>query len=158
MASFFSCQYKGSQLEEKNLTKKINIKKALIIISMTVLITIFVIYGFSKYNYCKDGDDFRLAKKNELWAIISNYDLLNTPENNSVGENFETSIIVRLDSVTQVAIIETNFEWKKIALLTNLNVDTIGWVNSKNISCAKNITKWMQERFIAEDSELIPIE
>ena len=99
-----------------------------------------------------------MAKKNELWAIISKYDLLNTPENNSVGENFETSTIVRLDSVTQVAIIETNFEWKKVALLTNLNVDTIGWVNSKNIRCAKNISKWMQERFIAEDSELIPIE
>ena len=81
---------------------------------------------------------------------------MNIPENNSVGENFETSIIVRLDSVTQVAIIETNFEWKKIALLTNLNVDTIGWVNSEKIKCAKNVTKWMQVRFIEEDTDLIP--
>jgi len=70
-------------------------------------------------------------------------------------KKIEESIIARTDSVTQIAIIETNFEWKKVALLTDLNVDTIGWVNSEKIKCARNVTKWMQERFAPEDTTII---
>ena len=141
-------------MEEKNQDKKINIKKALVIMILTILVTILFAYGFYTNNFCKDGDNFRLAKKNELWIIISNYDLLNTPENNSNEENSEESIIARTDSVTQIAIIETNFEWKKVALLTDLNVDTIGWVNSERIKCARNLTRWMQEHFAPEDTTM----
>ncbi len=142
-------------MEENNQTKKIEIKKAFVIIILTLLFTILFAYVFYNNNFCKDGDNFRLAKKNELWAIISDYDLLNTPGNNSDEENLEKFLIARLDSVTQVAIIETNFEWKKVALLIELNVDTIGWVNSDKINCAKNLTRWLEEHFVPEDTTLI---
>ena len=67
-------------MAETNKTKKIELKKGIAIIFFTSLITILFIYGFYINNYCSGGDDFRFAKKNELWAIITNFNLLNTPE------------------------------------------------------------------------------
>ena len=132
--------------------KRISLNNAIFIIAGVTLMTTIFVYGYYTTNYCSDGDDFSNAQTNELWGIISSFDLMKNPNFNG-GSNFPgDTLIARVDTVSQVAIMEINQEWKKIAVLKNLNVSTIGWVDAKKIKCAKNLTKWLQENFSKLDS------
>ena len=141
--------------EKKNHNIRISRKKAIYIIALVTLITSIFVYGYYATNYCNDGDDFRNAQTNELWGIISNFDLMKNPNNNSSPNFQEDFLIARVDTISQVAIMETNQAWKKIAVLKNLNVGAIGWVDANKIKCAENLTKWLQENFSKMDSVLV---
>jgi len=142
---------------DKNLDQniKVSIKSAYLIIVIVTLVTSFFVYGYYKINYCSDGDDFESAEVNELWGIVSGFDLLKSPGNFPNSVDLQEQTIVRIDTITQVVIIETNQPWKKIALLRNFKVDTSGWVNSKKIKCARNLTKYLQENFMKIDTTLV---
>ena len=96
---------------------------------IVTLIASFFVYSYYKINYCSDGDNFENAQTNELWGIVSGFDLLKSAEIFSHSIDLQELRIARIDTITQVVIIETKQAWKKVAPLRNLNVDTIGWVN-----------------------------
>ncbi len=133
--------------------KRISWNKAIALIAAVVLITAIFVYGFYAINYCSDGDDFSQSQTNELWGIISNFDLMKSPNYDDASNFKENFLIAHVDTIAQVAIIETNQEWKKIAVLKNLNASAIGWVDAKKIKCARNLTKWMQENLRKADSD-----
>ena len=142
-------------IENTENEKQISLKKAIWIITLVITITIIFIYGYYKTNYCKDGDDFANAQKGELWGIVSDFDLMKRPNDISSPNFHDDFLIARVDSVSQIAIIETKQGWAKIAVLKNLNVIAMGWVDTKSIKCARNLTKWMQQSFMKTDTTLV---
>ncbi len=138
--------------ENPEQNKKVNTGTAIAVIVLVLVLTSILVYSFYQHNYCKDGDDFSLAQPNELWGIVTQFDLMEQPIDDADSTLSDEAPIARLDSTAQVVVIETDGEWKKVAVLNKLNVEKTGWVDSRKIRCARNLTQWMREHLAKPDT------